>query len=83
MKEETKAFLFNLFALLCGIWFLLTGWIWVYFANMILAYPVAIVGLLLWYRARKIAPGSLFNRVTLAFFILGFTVSIAGLFIYK
>jgi hypothetical protein len=83
MKAEKKAFLYNLLALLCGIWFLLTGWIWGFLANLILAYPIGIIGLLLWYRGRKIAPGSRLNRVALYFFVVGFIASVAAFFIYK
>jgi hypothetical protein len=83
MKKEKKAFLYNLLGLLCGIWFLLFGWMWGFLANLIMAYPIGLVGLLLWYRGRKIAPASVLNRVALGFFVVGFIVSVAAFFIYK
>jgi hypothetical protein len=83
MKDGKRALLYNCLALAGAIWFLLTGWIWGYLANLFISYPVACVGLALWFRARKLNPASLLNRMTLGIFIFGFIVSIAALFIYK
>jgi hypothetical protein len=83
MENEGKAFLYNLFALLGGIWFLLTGWMWGFLANLVLAYPIGVIGFLFWYRGRRLAPGKLLNRIALGFFVAGAIASVGALFIYK
>ena len=45
-KPNDRAGLTSSLALLCAIWFVLTAWFWTYFANLLLSYPVGLVGLL-------------------------------------
>jgi hypothetical protein len=82
-EQNKKASRYNIFALLCGIWFVLTGWMWLYAANLIFSYPVAVLGLLFWSRARKLGSRSLLGRVALWFHIAGLVASISAIFIYK
>lgn len=35
-------------ALLFATWFLLTGWVWYYFAGLIFSYPFGILALVFW-----------------------------------
>jgi len=73
-----KVFLCNFLALVCGVWFLLTGWIWTYLSNLFLSYPVGLVGLFFWYQGKKINPTSLYNKIALIILIVGMVVSLGG-----
>jgi len=83
MNDAKKALLYNSFAFICGVWFVLTSWIWGYLANLIMSYPIGVVGFILWYRGRRLNRASNLNRVTLGLFIVGVVASIAAFFIYK
>lgn len=52
MMTERRLFVFNIIALLCAIWFLLLGWMWVYYVNIIFVFPFAILGFFLWRKGR-------------------------------
>jgi len=78
-----RAFLFNSLSLLCGIWFLLTGWLWTYLANLFIAYPIAFIGILFWYIGRRKNPRSLLNKIALGILVAGFVVSIVAFCFFK
>jgi len=40
-------------SMVCAIWFALTSWLWVYYMNVVLSFPFAILSLLLWHRGKK------------------------------
>ncbi len=48
MTNDRKKLIFNIIALICGIWFLLLGWFWAWLINVIFVFPMAIVGFILW-----------------------------------
>jgi nicotinamide riboside transporter PnuC len=81
MEGKSTAKLYYLFAIICGTWFLVTSWIWVYFANLMFSYPVALLGLFLWSRGKKFNPGSKANPIALWLHIAGFVVSVIALII--
>ena len=83
MKEEKKALFLNLGAVVCGVWFLLTGWMWPYLVNLVFSYPVAIIGFFLWYFGRKIAPGKRLNLAAISLLAAGFIGSIGALFMFR
>lgn len=76
MEAKSTAKLYYLFAIICGTWFLATGWLWVYYFCLIFSYPVALLGLLLWSRGRKINPGSKANPIAMWLLIAGLTTSL-------
>ena len=78
-----RAGVYTTLAILCGAWFLLTGWIWTYLANLFFSYPVAVIGLLLWRRARQLDPDNAMNRVALALHAGGLVASLVALLLYK
>jgi hypothetical protein len=82
MKIE-KGQLYNILSLVCGSWFLLTGWMWTYFANLFISYPVGLIGLFLWYQGRKVNPGSLLNKIALVALIAGLICSLGAILIFK
>jgi hypothetical protein len=75
MEGKSNAKLYYLFAIICGTWFLVTSWLWVYFANLIVSYPVALLGIFLWSRGKKLNPGSKANPIALWLHIAGLTIS--------
>lgn len=40
-------------ALILSIWFLITGYIWVYWIALFIAYPPAIISFFIWIKIRK------------------------------
>jgi hypothetical protein len=81
MEGKSNAKLYYLFSIICGTWFLVTSWIWVYFANLIISYPVALLGLFLWSRGKKLNPGSKANPIALWLLIAGLVISVIALII--
>lgn len=47
MKITRNDLLFTI-SLLAAIWFMLTGIIWIYYAALVIAYPVGILSLIIW-----------------------------------
>lgn len=72
-----------LLALLCGIWFLLTGWMWTYALCLVIAYPFALAGFFLWRRARQAEPENKRARVAGAFLAVGLLASAVAPFLFK
>ena len=70
-------------AIICGVWFLLTGWMWTFLFNLGISYPVGIYGFYMWMRARKLNPGDKRNSVAIALLGLGLAISVAALLLYK
>ena len=52
MKISKGDIIFS-FSLLLAIWFAWTGMVWVYNAALVIAYPAALISLLLWRTVRK------------------------------
>lgn len=82
MEGKSTAKLYYLFAIICGTWFLATGWVWPYFANLVVSYPVALLGLFLWSRGRKLNPGSKAGVIVIVLLVAGLTLSLATLGFY-
>jgi hypothetical protein len=65
-------------AMICAVWFVLTSWCWVYYANVFLSFPVGIIGLVVMYKGKKIADEKRFNFVGILL-ISGAALSIIAL----
>lgn len=63
MVTEKRLLIYNIIALLCAIWFVLTGWMWFYYMNIILSFPFAILGFFLWKKGREAEKKTL-NKIT-------------------
>ena len=70
-------------AILCGMWFLLTGWLWTYLANLVIAYPVGITGFFLWRKARALDPDNRKGQIAIAIHGLGLAISVVSFFLYR
>lgn len=66
-----------------ALWFLLTGWMWVYFANLIFSYPIGIMGFFLWRRAHRADPKNLLSKITFGIYIASLLISILAVFLYR
>ena len=70
-------------AIVCGVWFLLTGWIWTFLFNIVFSYPVGLLGFFVWIKARKLNPGDKKNAVAIVLLALGLAVSLVALALFK
>lgn len=70
-------------SLVCGAWFLLTGWCWSYLACLVISYPVALLGLYWWWLGKKKDPASKLSRPALGLLVLGLAVSLGAIFAFK
>lgn len=71
--------LYNTLAIICGIWFLLFSPMWPYFANLVLGFPVGLLGMFFWNKGRKIDPNNKANKVALIIHLAGVVISIVSL----
>jgi hypothetical protein len=76
MEGKSTAKLYYLFSIICGTWFLITGSVWVYLVNLIVSYPVGLIGIFLWWRGKKLNPGSRANKIALWLHIAGLGLSV-------
>ncbi|MFN8286471.1 MAG: hypothetical protein U0V74_06955 [Chitinophagales bacterium] len=82
MTEKTTRTL-SIMALICAIWFLLTGTMWVYLGALFIAYPIGIVGAVIWYFTRRTGKFVKLNRATMWVFIVGLILSLGSIFLYQ
>lgn len=80
MEGKSNAKLYYLFSIICGTWFLCTSWFWLYYANLVISYPIGLIGLYLWSRGKKLNPGSRANSIALWIHVAGLVISL-GTFI--
>jgi hypothetical protein len=70
---------YNIIAICCGLWFILSGSIWVYLANVFISFPFALLGFFLWYHARKNGSTDNWNRAALILLSIGAVMSVVTL----
>lgn len=75
-----KAGIFNrtlkVIALLGAIWFVLTGWCWFYFLNVIFSIPLGILSFFIWYKKKE---DDRMSKITIGLLKAGIVLSILGL----
>ena len=76
MASEKRFLTYNLLALLCATWFLLLGWAWFFYFNVVFVFPFAIIGFFLWRNGRR-AERKLLNKIV-GWMLLAGLVSSAG-----
>lgn len=79
MEGKSKLRFYSIGALICALWFLMTGWLWVYFANLVISMPFGLLGFYFWSKARNLDPANKLVKTSLIILILGILVSIATL----
>jgi len=79
MTNDRKKLIFNIIALICGIWFLLLGWFWAWLINVIFVFPVAIVGFILWRLGRG---SSKLNRIVGWLLLAGLVTTLGSLLLF-
>jgi len=70
-------------AILCGVWFCLTGWLWTFLLNLVIAYPIGLLGFCMWLAAYQVNPNDKKNTVAIALLGLGLVSSLVALFLFK
>ncbi len=80
MKMPDKRTICNFFAVICGLWFLLSGWVWTYLVNLVFAFPFAIIGFILW-RAGRTSEQKLLNQIAGWLLLGGLILSLVALVI--
>ena len=83
MKSEKKELIYNISSLVCGIWFLLTGWFWLYAINIIISYPFFLIGIFFWKKGKEINKTNILNKFAAILLILGFISSMIALYLFK
>ena len=78
MASEKKFLTYNIFAFICALWFLLVGWVWVYWINVVFVFPFAIAGFFLWKKGRG-AEKKLLNKIVGWLLWAGVVISIGFL----
>lgn len=77
MKPITSNILFTLGVLL-ALCFALLGMLWAYYVALILAYPIGIVSLIIWFKVKN--DNRTRNKLIIGILIIGFILSMAMLF---
>ncbi|HYG02610.1 MAG TPA: hypothetical protein VD927_09195 [Chryseosolibacter sp.] len=75
----TKQDRLNIFATICAIWFLATGWMWVYYINLVVSFPVALIGFYCWKKGKHAANPSTLNKIAFWLYVVGFVGSFGSL----
>lgn len=70
-------------AFVCALWFLLTGWIWGYFACLVLAHPFGVLSLVLYRKDSRAKPSLRLNRITLWTLRVGLAVSLGSILLFR
>jgi hypothetical protein len=75
-RSNTSAKTYYNVAIVCGVWFAFTGGLWAYLANAFVSFPVALIGLYFWRKARRFDPENKLNRAVKIIYIIGAGISV-------
>lgn len=67
-------------AVLFAAWFCLAGWLWMYYVNLMIAYPFGLAALVIWIFIKR--DGRKRNRMIPVLLVAGLTISLSVLFFY-
>ena len=70
-------------ALVAAIWFLLTCWIWTYFANVFISFPFGIFAFLLWRKGKQVDDQKERYKIIYWLLILGVVVGLVSPLLYR
>jgi uncharacterized membrane protein YdcZ (DUF606 family) len=70
-------------ALVCAIWFAITGWIWTWLFAIFFSYPVGLIALLIYLFERRKNPENSLNNKILWILIAGWIASILAMLLFK
>ncbi len=77
-KKEKPRTVYTTLALICALWFLLNGWVWTYYACLVISYPVGLIGFWLW---RKGKTKNLWNVTAGLILAAGLALSLSALLV--
>jgi len=83
MRDKKVSNIYNILAIIAGLWVLTTGWIWVYFANLFISLPFLIAGIILWNKGKEPEGRSLLNKAAGAIIAISVIVSLTALIVVK
>jgi phosphoglycerol transferase MdoB-like AlkP superfamily enzyme len=63
MEQQFKSTFWFTMALLSAIWFVLTSWVWVFYANLFLSYPFGVFAFFIWKNRHTLSDESRRYRV--------------------
>ena len=78
-----KGYWYTYVALVCAVWFALTGWVWTYLFNIFFSYPFGALALLLYFFEKKKNPQNDLNKWTAVVLAVGWLASILAMLIIK
>ena len=81
MRKDTIGQIFHIISIICGIWFLITGWIWSFLIAAFISYPVAIVGLLFWGIGCRFTEK--LSKPILTLYFTGLAISLLSILLYR
>ena len=70
-------------AIICGVWFCLTSWIWAFLFNIVISYPIGLLGFCMWLQAYQVNPNDKKNTVAIVLLGLGLASSIVAVLLVK
>jgi RsiW-degrading membrane proteinase PrsW (M82 family) len=65
-------------AMVFAVWFSITGFFWIFLIPLVIAYPFALLSLLIWFYLKK--DGNPRNKLIVKTLIVGLIISILGFF---
>jgi hypothetical protein len=71
MQKSTIGTILIIASMVCGVWFMLTSWVWAYLANVFISFPVGILGVVFWVIAKKLNPQNKWNRLAIILHLIG------------
>jgi hypothetical protein len=81
MESPTKGRAIDIIALLCALWFLLTSWIWIYYVNTVISFPIGLIAFWFWNSGKQERRGDAVRKITSIVLILGALVSVGALIV--
>lgn len=79
---ERRKNIFNIIAIVCAVWFILIGWMWAWLIALFFAYPVAIIGTILWFFGRGAIRKNV-NKTAGIMLLAGLIISLGSIFFYR
>lgn len=80
MASQRTLNIFNIISIICGLWYVLLGWMWAWLFNVFFVFPFAIAGFILWWFGRK-AEKKILSKVAAWLLVVGTTASV-GMLLY-
>ena len=81
MPSQRTSNILNILAIICATWYIVFGWVWAWYINVMFVFPFAIIGFFLWLAGRKAERKGL-SRTAGIMLIVGTATSFGALLFY-